>query len=153
MAKKDKPYVIYLTQKVPENPDVATMTLMRKAMKALSLNEHNLQQLYLNIPRISSFQTNAEEVSNWHSFTASSANTRWPFFDFKTFFSTLTEDLEDIVFVVRTPEYFDKLNQFFNAMTNEKKLELSTLLAVSEITIDKLFRHTTSSPLMENTLV
>jgi hypothetical protein len=135
----DRPYIMYLNQKLPAAPTAAQMSLMRRAFRN-KLNETNYQQMYLNIPRLREMAADSEDSMSWQSFTAAEAYARWPFFDFHAYLSHLNSmqrfahNVKEFIFVVKTPTYFDKLNAFFiskNKNETQQKLDLFKIIEVS----------------------
>lgn len=149
----ERPYVMYLNQKLPVAPSAAQMSLMRRAFRN-KLNESNYQQMYLNVPRLREMAADSEDSMSWQSFTAAGsckkkffyihffleAYARWPFFDFQAYLSHLNSmqrfahNVKEFMFVVKTPTYFDKLNAFFiprNQNETKEKLDLFKLIEVN----------------------
>lgn len=135
----NRPYIMYLDQKLPPMPNVAQMNLMRRSFHS-EFSENDYQQLYLNIPRIQKMAADSEDSNAWKSFTAAEAFARWPFFDFSTFLSQINHkqkfahNVKEFIFVVKTPNYFDQLNALFVPKTEfekKAKLDLFKNLSVS----------------------
>ncbi|CAD5215683.1 unnamed protein product [Bursaphelenchus xylophilus] len=98
-------YIIYIDQAIPEAP--VRYVAPRNSMPSVS------KLIRLNLPRIRSYKSDSEDSSKWKSFTIEEADQRWTFLSFQDYFEGLGVDTKDLVFVVKTPEYLDKLSKLF----------------------------------------
>jgi hypothetical protein len=135
----ERPYVLYLEQKLPADLDAGLLVLMRRAFHD-EWDERIFQQITLNIPRIRKMAGDPDDSSAWESFTAAEAWARWPWFDFGTYFSELnkelkfTEDVKKLMFVVKTPRFFDKMTAMYEPLDKShenRTMELFKTLMVS----------------------
>ena len=136
--ESNRPYIMYLDQKLPPPPNAANLALMRQAFQSL-LSESDYQLMYLNVPRIRDLAADSENSNEWKSFTSAEAYARWPFFDFTTYLSQLNQkhqfaaNVKEFLFVVKTPAYFDQLNALFmpsNKNDTQEKLDLFKMLSI-----------------------
>ncbi|KAI6228613.1 hypothetical protein M3Y99_01201700 [Aphelenchoides fujianensis] len=135
-------HVLYVNQQPPAEPHSGLMALLRQSF-GNRMDEAAFQKLQADVARIRQFAVDSEDSSEWKSFTAAEATARWPFFDFAHYFEQLNAMKKfsnnvkhELVFVVKTPAYLDKLNAFFlgtNKAESEQKVELFKQLSVYNV--------------------
>ncbi|KAI6228373.1 hypothetical protein M3Y95_00615500 [Aphelenchoides besseyi] len=135
----DRPHVLYVDQKPPGPLHAGLTKLMREALSDY-VDKSDIEKMFMTVPQLRELIDDSDESMNWQSFTVAEATARWPFFDFVHFFERLNQiekfsnDLKrEFIFVVKTPQYFDKLNAFWlstNRTETQEKLKLFKLMSL-----------------------